>query len=700
MQSFRIITPQVGEPFTIGRKPDNSLVLDNPMVSRYHAVIENAGHEWILKNLTQNSVTQVNGTDVDQKTIDDGDTILIGPLQLRATLKRGHLQLLLMESVERDLVQTISLSNSWNSLDSLHMDIPEGTSARIHANGAEISFKDKIVNTQGKSSRMIQLGEGQTIRLPGCTMSFAQGELTCKNLPLGFNVEVENLDVFAGKKQLLSGIDFKLPAGEILAIIGRSGQGKSTLLRLLQGIHKSSKDSFVSIGNLDYRNEEIRKHIAFLEQDPELRRDLTVNETLMDGARVGMSKPDFKRNANGRLEKFSELFGLSARLDNPIRTLSGGECRRVALAKELMGNPGLIILDEPLSGLDPYNSKILCTHLKQLAFLGHTIILTTHSYEALEIADKVLVLHQGKQAFYGSPKEAYRYFESDDPETILTNLNDDTASNWQTILQNRVSSRIASIRSTSALEALTPSYFPKTNLSPVFLYKISMMAKQWFRDKGKFLTLLLQPLIIGFLFSQIFSDVTSLWIVAFAIILSANWLSLSLSIREIVQEKEILQAEFRKGVPVLSTLLAKVVLPTVIAFVQTFIVFAFVGFRTHIWPSPPMLLAVIMLMVLPPVAVGLTVSALSKNAGQANAMLPLLIIPQVALAGALVPLDQMQPIGRALSTIIWSRYNQASLLNLLLERKDAIENTILALSITLCFYIVVAIKLNCSKKAK
>ena len=696
MQSFRIITPQIGEPFTIGRKPDNSLVLDNPMVSRYHAVLEFEDKHWNLKNLTQNSVTQVNGNDVESAVLEDGDTIQVGPMQLRATLKRGHLQLLLMESVERDLVQTKSLNSNWESLDSLHMDIPEGTSARLHAGKAEISFKDKIVNTQGKSSRLIQLEEGRMIRLPGCTMSYAQGELTCKNLPLGFDVEIENLDVFAGKKQLLSGIDFKLHAGEILAIIGRSGQGKSTLLRLLQGKHKSGQDSFVSIGKLDYRNEEIRKHIAFLEQDPELRRDLTVKETLLDGARVGMSKQDFKRNATGRLEKFSELFGLSARLDNPIRTLSGGECRRVALAKELMGNPGLIVLDEPLSGLDPYNSKILCTHLKQLAFLGHTIILTTHSYEALEIADKVLVLHQGKQAFYGTPKEAYRYFDSEDPETILTNLNDDTASNWQTILQ----SRVGPVRSTSALEALTPSFFPKTNLSPVFLYKISITAKQWFRDKGKFLTLLLQPLIIGFLFSQIFSDVTSLWIVAFAIILSANWLSLSLSIREIVQEKEILQAEFRKGIPIFPTIFAKAILPTTVAFIQTFIVFAFVGFRTHIWPSPLQLLAVILLMVLPPVAVGLAVSSLSKNAGQANAMLPLLIIPQVALAGALVPLDQMQTIGRVLSTIIWSRYNQASLLNLLLERKDAIENTILALVITLCFYIVVAIKLNWSKKAK
>jgi ABC-type multidrug transport system ATPase subunit len=465
MQSFRIITPQIGEPFTIGRKPDNSLVLDNPMVSRYHAVLEFKDKHWNLKNLTQNSVTQVNGNDVETAVLEDGDTILIGPLQLRATLKRGHLQLLLMESVERDLVQTKSLNGNWETLDSLHMDIPEGTSARLHTGKAEISFKDKIVNTQGKSTRLLQLEEGRMIRLPGCTMSFTQGELTCKNLPLGFDVEVENLDVFAGKKQLLNGIDFKLRAGEILAIIGRSGQGKSTLLRLLQGKHKSGNDSFVSIGNLDYRNEEIRKHIAFLEQDPELRRDLTVKETLLDGARVGMSKIDFKRNANGRLEKFSELFGLSARLDNPIRTLSGGECRRVALAKELMGNPGLIVLDEPLSGLDPYNSKILCTHLKQLAFLGHTIILTTHSYEALEIADKVLVLHQGKQAFYGTPKEAYRYFDSEDPETILTNLNDDTASNWQTILQNRV----GPVRSTSTLEALVPSFFPKTKLSPVLL---------------------------------------------------------------------------------------------------------------------------------------------------------------------------------------------------------------------------------------
>ena len=113
-----------------------------------------------------------------------------------------------------------------------------------------------------------------------------------------------------------------------------------------------------------------------------------------------------------------------------------------------------------------------------------------------------------------------------------------------------------------------------------------------------------------------------------------------------------------------------------------------------------MLLLSTIIMVLPPVAAGLIVSSFAKNSGQANAMLPLLIIPQVALAGALVPLDQMLPIGRALSSIIWSRYNQANLLNLFLERTDPPINIIGALVITLCFYIVVAVKLNCSKKAK
>lgn len=722
MQSFRLVNVESDKPFTIGRKSDNSLVLDNLMVSRYHAVLERVNEKWFLSNHTTNSVTQVNGKDVVPRTetsqgvpaeIADGDVIQVGPLQLKVAFKGSKLSLLLMESADQEISVTKALTEKWSAIETDEVDIPKGVEAKICAgqkvagncngNCAALKFKEALTNAQGKSIKQAKLAQGEALRLPGCEMEFDGASLVCRNRPHGFDVSVKNLDVFAGKKQLLHDVNFNLQAGEILAIIGRSGQGKSTLLRLLQGIHKSGENSEVRIGSLDYRNAEIRKHIAFLEQDPELRKDLTVRETLLDGGRVSMNKQDFKQNAQGRLEKFCELFGLSDRMDNAVKTLSGGESRRAALARELMGNPGLIILDEPLSGLDPFNSKILCSHLKQLSFLGHTIILTTHSYEALEIANKVLVLHQGEQGFFGSPEESYRYFETRDPEKILAGLNDETSVNWKnTFEEKKVQETMATQVNPSLKENKNKVNFcfPKTNLSSMFLYKVALTAKQWFRDKGKFIALLIQPLVIGFLFSQIFSSLTSLWIVAFAVILSANWLALSLSIREIVQEKEILRGEFRKGVSVLTTVTAKLALPTLVAWLQTLIVYLFVSIRTQVHASPAQLLLVVAAMIIPPVTVGLTVSAFSKNAGQANALLPLLIIPQVALAGALVPLDQMLPIGRALSNVIWSRYNQNSLLNLLLERQDPIENILAALAIALGCYIVMVIKIHCSKKAK
>jgi len=683
MRSFQIVTPSASKPYTIGRKSDNSLVLDNLMVSRQHAVLECVSGTWTLRNLTENSITQLNGVDVPVSDIEagtevrklkDGDVILIGTQKLQATIKDHKLSLLVLDSY----------SDSETSL-------PEGVTASISGELAILRFRQKMVTPKGKVINTLSLTEGQSITIPGYEICFADGQVSCYNAPQGFSVSASHLDIFAGKKQIVRDLNFSLPAGEIMAIIGRSGQGKSTLLRLLQGIHSCGEKSQARIGGLDYRNAEIRKHIAFLEQDPELRKDLTVRETLLDGGRTSMNRTDFKANAQSRMEQFCQLFGLTERMDNQVKTLSGGELRRVALARELMGNPGLIVLDEPLSGLDPYNAKILCTHLQQLSFLGHTVILTTHSYEALDIANKVLVLHHGEQGFYGAPADAYRYFNTKDPEEILSDLNDESSTNWKNSWESKAQD--------------TPSekpniYFVQNKLASVLLYKIGLTAKQWFRDLGKTLTLILQPLIIGGLFSLIFSELTSLWIVAFAVILSANWLALSLSIREVVQERQILQGEFRKGVKVLPTLLAKGALPTVVAWIQTLVVYAFVNFRISAHIPVPALLLTTAAMVLPAVMVGLMVSAFAKNSGQANATLPLLIIPQVALAGALVPLDQMQALGRGLSFVIWSRYNQNSLLNLLLERQDPIVNTIAAIGIAVGFYIVVAIKLSRSKNAK
>ena len=690
---FRIVTPSKDKPFTIGRKEGSDLYFPERFVSREHAIIERiesaTGPVWRIKSLTENSFTMLNDVQVSESEIRDGDVIGIGVKQMRANLKDGELSLLLFDV--NDEVETIELGDSPVKKEIDDEDSKNEIQFRKIENGAEIAFRHAVTDEKGKRFKKIFLADGKTTRYDQTEIAAKDGAVLLRKASVGFDIHVRNLDVFAGKKQLLSGIDFDLPAGEILAIIGRSGQGKSSLLKLFEGTYRKGEESEVHIGGVDYRCKKIRERIAILSQDPPLRDDLTVDETLRHGARIAMDAHDYRQNAEGRLEKFCELFGLSDRRSNRIKTLSGGEHRRVALAAELMGNPGLIILDEPLSGLDPFNSRILCSHLKQLAFLGHTIILTTHSYEALHIANKVLVLHRGEQGFYGTPQAAYQFFKTNDPETILSGLNKDTSSIWKEsgiVSRDTVKSNCEHI------------YFSGRKNSESLFYGMHLTLKQWFRDRGKTAALFLQPFIIGFLFSQIFSASSSLWTVSFATILCANWFALSLSIREIVQEKQIVRGELRKGQKTLPYFAGKLLLPSIAAFVQTCIVYVFVAFRISVNATPALLAAAFACTVVPAVAMGLLVSSLSKNSGQANAFLPLIIIPQVALAGALVPFDQMQPIGKWLSSIVWSRYNQSSLLNILLERPDKWTNTVSALSLALIFCIITAIILHSSKKAK
>ena len=690
-EAFQIAYPDPEVPFTIGRKQENSLCIQDMLVSRQHAVIECREGKWFLKSLTQNSITELNDAPMtDEVQINDGDVIHIGPHQIRAIMKDGQLSLIVLEL--NDIPLQVPLSADWNTVPLGESENRfEKTRVRVADECGELMLPHSVSDETGKRHKRITLKNGEHVRFPWSDISYRDGTLYSQKAPIGYDVHVKNLEVRVGKKTLLKDINFDLPAGEILAIIGQSGQGKSTLLRLLEGLHRAGKGSEVRIGGLDYRRKEIRQRIAILAQEPELRKDLTVRDTLVNGGRVSMDKKDFREKAQGRLEKFAELFGLSARLDNRVATLSGGEARRAALAQELMGTPGLIILDEPLSGLDPYNSRILCNHLKQLAFLGHTVILTTHSYEALKIANKVLLLHKGRQGFFGTTQGAFQYFGTTDAEAILNSLDDETAARWK---EN--GTKLSSAEATH----YTHYYFPRTKRPAAFLYTFALTLKQWARDKGKIAALLLQPIIIGFLLSQIFSKQTPLGIAAFALILCANWFALSLSIREIVQEKKILVNEFRKGTGIFAVVSAKMGMPLLASFLQIAVTYACCAHRLSAQPSIALVAAAFACTLAPAVAIGIMVSSIARNAGQANAFLPLLIIPQVALAGALVPLDQMQQVGRALSAIIWSRYNQASLLNVFLERKDDIMNIVAPLALAAGFYIIAILILTYSKRAK
>lgn len=684
---FQILQPSQDQVFKIGRKSDCDLIFDERYVSREHALIYFKKDSWFIKNQSQSSHTLCNNHPIEEKILEHGDSISIGTKKISISIKNQILQLLVLQTQDSS---PLILSEDTNSLGRS----VENSDAKIHSSScpavlakvkkketkAKFTFLNKIKIQSKKQSKNFELADGEKARLPWCSLEFCDSFLFLHHQLPGFSVEAKDLEVSINKKTLLHHINFYLPPGEILAVIGRSGQGKSTLLRLLLAEFKLGKNSSLLLNGISHQNQEIRKYIAFLEQEPELRKELTVIETLKHAAAITLPKDTSKTEENEIISNFLDLLGLKHLEHHKTASLSGGEARRVALARELIGSPGLILLDEPLAGLDPVNIKILCHHLHKLSLLGYTIILTTHGYEALEIADKVLVIHEGAEAFFGTPKETFLYFDTTSPASTLQSLKQSSLEKWENSpLKNRIFPE----------ESNHPTFiFPIVKHASSFLLYTKILLRQYFRDKGKVFALLIQPLIIGFLFSQTFSKNSSLWIAAFALILSANWFALSLSIREIVQEKKLYAHELRKGTKAFSILFSKLNFIHVLAFFQAFICFLFLSFVLPLnAPFIPLFLSLIT-TILPATALGLMVSCFAKNTTQANILLPLLIIPQVILAGALVPLDQMKPIGNFLSACIPAKYNLAFLKNLFLGTPTNLSDLIIPTILAFIFYIV------------
>ena len=222
---------------------------------------------------------------------------------------------------------------------------------------------------------------------------------------------------------------------------------------------------------------------------------------------------------------------------------------------------------------------------------------------------------------------------------------------------------------------------------------------EWFRDLGKTLSLVLQPILIGILLALIFSDNSSLWVAAFALILCANWFALSLSVREIVQEKALLLEEFRKGTSPFSVLASKLLFTSFFALMETAITFAFLGQNIGVAPSL-WLFAALAATVLPAASAGLLLSSFAKNPGQANAFLPLIILPQIALSGALVPKDQTSVVAQYLSQAIWTSYDQSAMQSIFTGQTPDVIDLIVPTAIAFLIYIVSILALETMKKAK
>jgi branched-chain amino acid transport system ATP-binding protein len=214
-------------------------------------------------------------------------------------------------------------------------------------------------------------------------------------------LNIEGLHAYYGKSHILHGVDMRIGEGEIVALLGRNGSGRSTTVKTIMGLVQGE-------GSVRFRDQEILGHHAFdiahrgigyVPENRDIFPKLTVQQNLMLGQKRAKSKPRWS---------FADMYRMFPRLKEREHTeagvLSGGEQQMLTLCRTLMGDPDLIMIDEPTEGLAPKIVELVAQYLKTLKERGVSVLLVEQKLTiALEISERCYVMGHGSIVFEGTP---------------------------------------------------------------------------------------------------------------------------------------------------------------------------------------------------------------------------------------------------------------------------------------------------------
>jgi ABC-type multidrug transport system ATPase subunit/pSer/pThr/pTyr-binding forkhead associated (FHA) protein len=482
-----------GGTITIGRAPDNSLVLDDPEASRHHARIEPAGDGYQITDLSSGNGTRHNERSLRPETptvLNDGDSIAIGTATFRFRSTPAGPRLIAPSNgtpapnttagiataitrpaaVQRppSTLPTVALPALADQMGDtlspvMHLDLrgrerlligrlpandlvlDHPAVSRFHARISRHNDSTVLEDLESSNGTFVNgervppgdeiyLRPGDTIHIGTTRLLLAHDALEQRDESRDLRLDALHLNQPVGKGvNLLQDISLSINPREFVAVVGVSGAGKSTLLGALNGFRPARQGTVLVNGGDLYREFDAhRANLGYVPQDDIIHTELTVGRALDYAAQLRLPADTTAAERRQRVDEVLETLGLTERHDVPVRDLSGGQRKRVSIGVELLTKPGLFFLDEATSGLDPGTELQMMRLLRGLADEGHTVLLVTHATKNVALCDQVIFLARGGYlAYYGPPDAALRYFGVEDFDAIYEKLEGElTPAEW------------------------------------------------------------------------------------------------------------------------------------------------------------------------------------------------------------------------------------------------------------------------------
>ena len=489
----------------------------------------------------------------------------------------------------------------------------------------------------------------------------------------GIRVDVAGVSQRAGGQQTLRAISLTVRAGELVAIAGSSGAGKTMLVETLAGLRRPAEGT-VGYDGIDCHENlaTVRTLLGYVPQDDIIHRELTVRRTLRYAARLRLPAGTRPASVDAAVNRVIKVLGLADRAEVAVGSLSGGERKRVSIGVELLVAPRLFFLDEPTSGLDPATGAGIMRLLRRLADDGTTVVLTTHAAADLDLCDTVVFLAKsGSLAFAGPPQQARQHFGTERFEDVYHLIDADAG-------QDRVaSSEATTVRGAAERPDFADAPDDRPELAAAVrrggVRQLGLLSQRsldiLLHSKLTLAILVGSPAMVlamfvvlfppgGFSFARPSPNGTLMTI--FWIAFAGFFFGLSYGLPQICGEIAVVRREHHVGVALGWYLLSKlVVLLPLLALVDAVTLWLLRVLNRLPATSGTQTSSLFVTLVLASaaaLALGLLTSAAVGGPSQAIVAMPMLCFPQVLFSGAFLPVPAMATAGRVISYPMSNRW--------------------------------------------